>query len=360
MNFLFLTAISILLSSCSTQSWGDLFGDDGPEERNKELMESFGTEEDVLEKFTETKEVKKTPEKVVKKKEEKTVVFKKKKNNPAKIKKKTVPKKRVAMKVEKKRPVAAFPPDYPVELKSLSKASEKLWKSYSPKFFPGEKIFMDINYMGISTGKIVLSTEEETVIGDTPVYHIHARVKTADYYRYLYELDDNIDSYISKESDTPVKFSLIQRESGQDVDDLQLFDLEKLKTYSLYKRVTEDRTKKKKEEAFIPKRFTDPLSVIWFLRGLPMDKGLSFKVPIVNRGKIIVLEAKNKGIETIDTELGKKKAYKMSAVTSYTGETLKSGEMTFWFSADDKRVFLQFKAKIKIGSISGEIKKYKL
>ena len=94
---------------------------------------------------------------------------------------------------------------------------------------------MDINYMGISTGKIVLTTEQETVIGERPVYHVNARVKTADYYRYLYELDDNIDSYILKDIYSPVKFSLIQRESGQDVDDLQLFDIEKLKTYSFYK-----------------------------------------------------------------------------------------------------------------------------
>ncbi len=90
-----------------------------------------------------------------------------------------------------------------------------------------------------------------------------------------------------------------------------------------------------------------------------MDEGMSFDIPIVNRGKIIILKAHNKGLETLNTELGEMKAYKMSATTSYTGETLKSGEMTFWFSADDRRTFLQFKAKIKIGSISGEIKKYK-
>ncbi len=360
MNFLFLAIFSLILSSCSTQSWSELFGGDNPEERNKELMESFGTEEEVLEKFTESKDAGPSPEPapVVEKKEKKAPVYKKKKTQ--RPKKEQAPKKRVATKTEKKAPAANYPLDYPKELKVMSKSSEILWREFDPKFFTGEKIFMDINYMGISTGKIVLSTEKETVIGETPVYHIHARVKTADYYRYLYELDDNIDSYISKSTKTPVKFSLIQRESGQDVDDLQLFDLEKLTTYSFYKRVSGERTKKKKHEGFVPKRFSDPLSVIWFLRGLPMDKGKSFKVPIINRGKIIILEAKNEGMETIDTELGKKKAYKMSAFTSYTGETLKSGKMTFWFSADEKRVFLKFNAKIKIGSISGEIKKYKL
>ncbi len=217
---------------------------------------------------------------------------------------------------------------------------------------------MDINYMGISTGKIVLTTEEETTIGEQKVYHAKARVKTSDYYSYLYELDDNIDSFTSKETLTPVKFSLIQRESGQDIDDLQLFDLDKLKTYSFYKRVTDDRTKKKKEEKYTPIKYTDPLSIIWFLRGLPMDKGKSFDIPIMNRGKVIMLHAENDGPETIKTKIGKVKAYKMTATTAYTGETLKSGDMTFWFSADDRRIFLKFKAKIKIGSISGDIETF--
>ncbi|MCO4754078.1 MAG: DUF3108 domain-containing protein [Bacteriovoracaceae bacterium] len=359
MNYLLITSLIIFLSSCSSQSWSELFNDDSPEQRNKELMESFGTEEEVLEKFAETEKVEQKPTESTSKQVEKKVVKKRpvkkqvqsKRQKPKKVES---PKKTIDKKV-----AATWPKDYPQELKEISKNSQKLWKSYTPKFFAGEKIFMDINYMGISTGKIVLTTEQETVIGERPVYHVNARVKTADYYRYLYELDDNIDSYILKDIYSPVKFSLIQRESGQDVDDLQLFDIEKLKTYSFYKRVTEDRTKKKKSEEFIPNRFTDPLHVIWFLRGLPMESGLSFEVPIINRGKIIILKTKNKGLETIETDLGEMKAYKMSATTSYTGETLKSGEMTFWFSADERRTFLQFKAKIKIGSISGEIKKYK-
>lgn len=339
-------------------------------------MESFGAQNEVLEQFSENKEKepekapeekakdKKTAEKALE--DEKTLekdasVTKAKEKKPeviAPVKKNKLEPKNKKASTRASSEEKKFPEDYPEELIDISKKAIPLWRKYDPRFYPGEKIIMDINYMGISTGKIVLTTEEETQIGNKKVFHVGARVKTSDYYSYLYELDDNVDSYISKANLLPVKFSLIQRESGQDIDDLQLFDHDKLTTYSFYQRVTKKKTKKKKTEKYTPTHFTDPLSVIWFLRGLPMNQGASFEVPIMNRGKIIMLKAVSKGIETIDTAIGRKQAYKIEAVTSYTGETLKSGDMTFWFSADDKRIFLKFNAKIKIGSISGDIEKY--
>lgn len=370
--------VLLFLSSCST-SWSDLFEDENSEKRNKKLMKSFGAEEEVLKKFTEKKDSasQDEPNKNLSenKKESSKKSAKKAKPQKPKAKKKVVviqpsdkrgggpvvipPKVKETSERPKLTQPKEFPEDYPEELKKISRKAKELWTLYDPRFFPGETIVMDINYMGISTGKIVLDTKEDTVIGEQEVYHAGARVKTSDYYRYLYELDDNIDSYVSKTKHVPVKFSMIQRESGKDVDDLQLFDLEALTTYSFYQRVKDGKVKKKKTEEPVPLRFTDPLYVIWFLRGLPMDEGKTFTVPIMNRGKVILLTTENQGVETIDTPMGKKKAFRMKASTAYTGETLKSGAMTFWFSADEKRVFLKFNAKIKIGSISGVIEKYR-
>jgi hypothetical protein len=61
------------------------------------------------------------------------------------------------------------------------------------------------------------------------------------------------------------------------------------------------------------------------------------------------------GRETIETSRGQKKAIKVHALTKYTGDHLKSGELTFWFSDDDKRTLLKGQAKIKIGSVTAEI-----
>lgn len=358
----------LFILSCSSTSWSSFFKGDDEVKRDKKLMETFDVEDDVLAKF-ESKE-KPVPKKEVEKTyDSKETVAKKtehKKNNakPVTAKPKRKVKKvdpstaKVVVKTKSK--LNVYPNDYPDNLKKISARAKDYWSVFKPNFNPGEKVFLDINYMGVSTGKIVLSTLDPIYIGDKKANHFNAVVKTAAYYRYLYELDDTVDSYVSVEKNIPLKFSLIQRESDKDIDDLQLFDLNKLKTYAYFKKKTDKKTKKKKNVKYIPSHYVDPLSVIYFIRGLPMVKGKSYDIPIMNQGKIIFLNTTVVGTTVIDTKIGKKQAYVVKASSKYSGETLKSGDMTFWFSKDEKRVFLRFEAKIKIGSITGDIEKYQL
>lgn len=356
--------------SCSNIKWSSFFDDDEDVNRGKKLMKSFEVEDEVMSKFEAKKEVQ--PKEPVATKEEKTkeevdekVSEKKEKTPTNKVEKKVTkspPRKVIRPKpIPKKVPVKAlFPDDYPSDLKALGEKARENWKKFKPTFFAGERVYMDINYMGVSTGRIVISTLDPIFIGERKAYHFNAKVKTASYYRYLYELDDTVDSYFGVDSHLPLKFSLIQRETDKDVDDLQLFDLDELKTYSFYKKVTPKKTKKKKKTKYIPTHYVDPLSIIYFLRGLPMEKGNEYNIPIMNQGKIIMINTRVMGTSKIDTKIGEKEAYVIKANTKYSGDTLKSGDMTFWFSADEKKVFLKFEAEIKIGSITGDIEKYEL
>jgi hypothetical protein len=87
-----------------------------------------------------------------------------------------------------------------------------------------------------------------------------------------------------------------------------------------------------------------------------MDKDV-YEIPIINKGKMLLLTSIVEGREELDTEIGKKKAIRVHATTQYTGETLKSGDLYFWFSDDEKRVLLKAQAKIKIGSVTADIVK---
>tara|TARA_Y100000385_G_C13046022_1_gene617507 strand:+ start:589 stop:1647 length:1059 start_codon:yes stop_codon:yes gene_type:complete len=350
----------MLLSSCSTKLSSYFKEDTETAQRNDQLMKSFKVDDNVLSKFKEEKKIEEPKKAIVSK--SKTTPPKKahKKKTKKKIKKKVAKKVLPKRKKLKKKKVqkSFYPNDFPEKFKAVDITSKKYWPDFNPLIFPNEEIFLDINYMGVSTGKIAVSTLGKSKIGDQEVFHLKAQVKTAKFYRYLYELDDNLDSYVTTDNFVPVKYSLIQRESGQNIDDLQLFDHKELKTYTFYKRETKKKTKKSKGVKFIPKYFQDPLSVLFFLRGLPMVKGNKYNVPVINKGKLLLLKANVIGVEKIKTKIGTKEAYKVQASTSYSGDTLKSGKMTFWFSTDDRRIFLKFKAKIKIGAISGDIEKY--
>lgn len=353
-------SIIVLLTSCSSRLTNFFKSDSETVKRNDQLMKSFDVDDNVLEKFAQKEKVQPVskPEAIVTKDKTTPPVKKKKvqkKTTKKKIKK--IAKKKTKNKKRKKK-IFEYPDGYPEQFKPVDILTEKYWDEFKPIVFPGEKVVLEINYMGLTTGKIAITTKPMSKIGDIDVFHFNARVKTSRYYSYLYELDDNIDTYLSVDKFSPIKYSLIQRESGQNIDDLQLFDHAELKSYTFYKRETKKKTKKSKGIKFIPRRFQDPLSIIYFIRGLPMEKGRHFEIPIINKGKLIILKAKMAGTEKIKTKLGVKEAYIVKASTTYSGATLKSGNMTFWFTKDERRIFLKFKAKIKIGAISGDIVKY--
>lgn len=341
---LFIISILLISSSCST-NWNKFFANEEDTlKRNEKLMKDFKVDKKVLEKF-ETTEIPQEPKIKESPKIKKSVEVKK-----LKSKTKVITTKKIVKKL--------YPNGYPENLKELSKKTKKTFESFTPTLNINEKMYMDINYLGVSTGKIVITTMPKTVISKKEVFHFNARMQTSRYYSYLYELDDQIDSYVTTDSFIPLKFSLIQRESGQDVDDLQLFDLDAKKGFKFYKRVTEKKTRKRQGEFFLTDYFQDPLSLTYFLRGLEYKKGTEYLIPFYNKGELKTFKVKVLGTETISTNIGKKKAFKLRASSDYTGDTIKSGDMTFWFSNDKDRVFLKFEAKIKIGSISGDIEKY--
>ncbi len=250
----------------------------------------------------------------------------------------------------------SLPADYPAELLEINKKAQKVWEVYKPNHIAEEKNYLDIHYLGMTVGKIMVSNKGKKMINGKEHWHFHARFKSAPFYSSIYELDDTVDTYVTTEQFLSSRFSLIQRESKQDVDDLQLHDRDQMKTFSFYKQKKSDGTIKNKEkEAHIPFFSIDPFSVLFFYQGLPLKGGDVYEIPVINKSRILILKSEVEGREKIKTELGEKNAIRVHATTKYTGETLKSGDMYFWFSDDNKRTLLKAQAKIKIGSVTADI-----
>jgi len=255
--------------------------------------------------------------------------------------------------VEKK--VKKLPEDYPQDLIAIEKTAAEVWKLYKPNHSAGDQVILNINYLGMTVGKIMFTNNGKKMINDKEVWHLHARFKSAPFYSRIYELDDTVDTYVTTDEFLSTRYSLIQRESKQDIDDLQLHDRDQLKTFWFYKRVTKDKTREKKDEKYIPYHSLDPFSVVFFYQGLPLKDGDSYEIPLINKAKVLIFKSVVEGREEIRTSKGRKKAIKVHATTQYSGDHLKSGELYFWFSDDESRTLLKVQAKIKIGSVTAEI-----
>ena len=196
-------------------------------------------------------------------------------------------------------------------------------------------------------------------LGDKTAYHYFARFKSKDAYRYFYWLDDTIESFVDKSTHLPIKYSLIQREKKQNVDDLQLFDFKKQKVSTYYKRVKEGANKDEHLEKYIPSYLQDSFSALLFVRGLPLHKGDLYDFPVSTRGETWLLKIEVMGEDNITVNDKEVKAFRLRAETHFPGVLQKSGDINFWYAADEAKRLLKFQAKVKLGSIYGELVEYK-
>lgn len=254
---------------------------------------------------------------------------------------------------------SVYPADYPEEYKGYDLKSKNVWERFTPKFYSGEQSVMAITYMGVTAGYITITSKGLAKIKDKTVYHYYARFKSNDAFRYFYWLDDYIESYVEKDTFLPLKYQLVQREKKQNVDDLQLFDFEKMMTYHWFKKVKDGQTKNDKIEKPLPRYAQDSFSALQFVRGLPLNKGDTYELPVVTRGKIWMLKVEVDGVESTTVSGKSVKAIKIRAETSFPGVLKQSGYIIFWYGPDADRKLLKFQAKVKIGSIYGELTDYK-
>lgn len=355
-----LITFSVFLNSCSTNHEKEKREIQNPE-KTQDLIETFDIAKDQAEDFKEEPIQKEDLKKVNKLPELPTKPVKsvtKKEKAAAKVTPAVVippaPPAPPAAPVE-----IVYPAGYPEEYKAYDVKSKIVWEKFKPVFYTGEQSVMAITYLGVTAGYITIISKGLATVKDKPTYHYYARFKSSDAYRYFYWLDDYIESYVEKDTFLPLKYQLIQREKKQNVDDLQLFDFEKMMTYHWFKKVKDGQTKKEKIEKPLPRYAQDSFSALQFVRGMPLNKGDVYEIPVVTRGKIWQLKVEVLGPDTTSVNGKDMRAIKIKAETSFPGVLKKSGDILFWYGAEADRRLLKFQAKIKIGSIFGELVEYK-
>ncbi len=253
--------------------------------------------------------------------------------------------------------IIPYPENYPEQLISFDGKAYNVWPKFSPSFSPKETANYSVKFFGVTVGKLSVKVMPSVLIDDKDAYHFQATFQSAPFYRYIYEINDVIDTYVEKQFFAPIKYVLRQRESRQTIDDLQLFDTDNFKTFLHYRRIRKDQTKVRKEESLLPKHFQDSFSALYFIRGLPLKIGDTYQFPVATRAKVWLIKIHVDSIETIWTNIGKQRAVKIIAETQYQypGNIKKKGQLSFWFTDNKTHHLLKFKGDIKIGSIIGEI-----
>jgi hypothetical protein len=107
----------------------------------------------------------------------------------------------------------------------------------------------------------------------------------------------------------------------------------------------------------IPQCVQDPLSALYFLRGIPLRKDTVHTSVIGHDDVVKEVQSKVLKLEKVKTSEGEISAWKIDTVALLGGLFKKGGQFKIWLSADERQIPLQFEVKVKIGRVTGRIKK---
>jgi hypothetical protein len=118
-------------------------------------------------------------------------------------------------------------------------------------------------------------------------------------------------------------------------------------------------TKKNETRNNIPECVHDPLSALYMFRRLPLAEKYSRTFPLANDDKIRDVRGLVEKRELIETASGKAPAWRITTSALMGGLFKEGGQFKIWFSADEKKVPLQFEVKVRIGRVFGKLKSYR-
>ena len=217
-------------------------------------------------------------------------------------------------------------------------------------FYPEEKMYFQVYWSFIKAGEAVIELLPVEDISGVKLYHFVYTARTTPFVDMFYKVRDKIDSY----TDTHMTHSLLYKKSHQGKSQKEVtvtFDLERQEVqYS-------DLHEKREPVSITPGTF-DPLSVFYAFRLHDLHINDEFSIPVTDGKKYVIGKAKVIKRERV-TVLGTPyDTFLVEPELEHVGgvfEKSKDAKLQIWVTADDRRIPVRIKSKVKVGSFVAEL-----
>ena len=228
-------------------------------------------------------------------------------------------------------------------------------KSAEPAFTDGEWLRYKMSYSGfLRAGTAELQLKEADLNGKK-VYHAIGKGWTSGMIKWFFKVDDNYQSYFSKDSVYPLLFKRKIFEGGYRKHVNTTFK------HDSKKALVQDFLKKK-DTLIGFNNVQDMLSSFYYLRNLDVTQlkpGDEIKLNMFLDAKTYNFKLKYVGEELLKIRGGKVKTLKFMPLVQ-AGRIFKEQEsVTIWITADDNKIPVRLRANLRVGSLRAELVAYK-
>jgi hypothetical protein len=210
----------------------------------------------------------------------------------------------------------------------------------SPPAFLGEKLRYVMTILGIVGGELIL-TAEETKWEGRPAYRFELSALSNDFLSKFFLVRDDLVSWVDPKTFRSLRFEKHSVEGKRVRDELTEFD---------YERGTAriDGETKPLFDATL-----DTLSSVYYLRTLDLDKTKPLELAVFSRQSYL-LRVDVQAKERISTPAGSFDTIRVEPKSE--GANLLGKNLVLWLTDDERKVPVQLKSKLKVGTLIGKLK----
>ena len=234
---------------------------------------------------------------------------------------------------------------------------EPTWVPSKWPYGIGEKFTLLLRYGPIPAGTATMEVGEPKIVEGEPTLHYIGHVKSSSTLDLFYKVDDTMESWVGISDHLPRRQEIRQLESAFWGLRVVVFD-QKNHMARFYSNTTKKNgvtEEVSRVDALTP--FTqDVLGALFFYRFINNPESVTF--PVHDRFKNWNNTLNYMGTETIRVRAGEFRTRHYKMLPRVTGYLKPKGDVELWLRDDDTRLMIQFKAKIRVGSVTGELMDY--
>ncbi len=220
-------------------------------------------------------------------------------------------------------------------------------------YAPGEELVYSLNYGIFKGGEGRLLVKDTLMFGQT-VHHVVATGVTVGLADALYRIRDRYESFIDPRTDLPVKSVRSIREGRYSYYNEVVFEhgMDSARVFS-----------QRSGNHWVPANIQDILSAFYFARKYKFHDQLSngevVEIMTYFSDELFPLRIRYKGIEVIETALGKMECYVFSPVTEVGRAFKTEDDMRIWITRDQNRLPVRIKFNLKVGSFVCNLEQFR-
>ena len=229
-------------------------------------------------------------------------------------------------------------------------------------FREGERLTYDVTWLKFGAGEATIEVQGVVSLNEHQAYHLVSTAQSGPIISKIYRVDDRTESLLETDPMQTLRFDKNLREGRYRHSSQTVFHQEKsIATFRYldFSNVPKSITRLDEAERYgkyVTQEFPlnpgalDELSVLYYVRTLPLQANTTVTAKVFASKKNWALEVKVLGRETLETVLGRRETLKVEPVLKYEGIFQQKGRMIVWLTDDEERIPVQMKSEIAIGS----------